>query len=368
MKNIYLFFTFVLITSSLSGQLIFNEVLYDAPGIGLTGDANQDGVYSQVDDQFIELYNTTGANLDISGYTIYDAKNRALLVPNHTVPAGTILPPGGVLVVFGGGNPNPITGNFGGAIVQTSTFGDLDLTASGDLICVDNAAGIGIAFFDISQFTLDPNESYTRNPDVTGAFEKHGDNTSVIFSPGLKVDGTPFNTTYKTDSLIIQTIGQVTTINTPGGTLQMFASSLPGNQPTTAVTWSVINGTGTASISGSGLLTAISNGKVTVVATATDTTGVSASLDITISGQNAPIDDLFAQEDVILYPNPATDAIVIKASVAIEQIEIYSLQGKLVERITDMNGPIDVQHLVPGAYLIRVSAKDKWGNKLLVKK
>ena len=67
-------------------------------------------------------------------------------------------------------------------------------------------------------------------------------------------------------------------------------------------------------------------------------------------------------------PNPATDAIVIKASVAIEQVEIYTLQGKLVDRITDMNGPIDVQHLVPGAYLIRVSSKDKWGNKLLVKK
>ena len=50
MKNIYLLFTFLFISSSLFGQLIFNELLFDTPP-GLSGDANKDGIKSLIDDQ-----------------------------------------------------------------------------------------------------------------------------------------------------------------------------------------------------------------------------------------------------------------------------------------------------------------------------
>ena len=248
----------------------------------------------------IELYNISNTNLDISGYTIYDTKNWGLRVPNHTVPAGTILPPGGVLVVFGGGNPTP--GNFGGAIVQTSTFGDLGMTSSGDLITLDDAAGIGAAFFDISKFPLYPNESYTRNPDGTGTFEQHNDNTPLLFSPGLKVDGTPFNTTYLIDSLSVQGTGGATAITTPGATLKMLATAFPQNDLTTAVSWSTMSANGAGTINSNGTLTARANGIVTVIATATDGTGTTGFADVTISGQNAPVDDLFTQKSAMLYP------------------------------------------------------------------
>jgi hypothetical protein len=85
-------------------------------------------------------------------------------------------------------------------------------------------------------------------------------------------------------SITVTGAGGATTITSNGGTLQMSASVQPTNAVQT-VTWSVTNGTGRATINSSGLLTAVSNGTVTVRATATDGSGVSGTHVITISGQ-----------------------------------------------------------------------------------
>lgn len=170
-------------------QLIFNEVLYDPSNSGLDGDANGDGSYAQNEDEFIELINLSSQNLDMSGYTIFDDENLAINSPNHTIPNGTILAPGKALVIFGGGTP---TGSFGGATVQTSTSGDLNMNNAGDKVTVKDASGNVIVTFDIEPLSNNPNESYTRNPDLTGDFEQHATNTSKLFSPGTKIDGSPF--------------------------------------------------------------------------------------------------------------------------------------------------------------------------------
>ncbi|MBB3108005.1 putative repeat protein (TIGR02543 family) [Paenibacillus phyllosphaerae] len=74
-------------------------------------------------------------------------------------------------------------------------------------------------------------------------------------------------------------------ITTKGGTLQLTAEVLPANATDKAVTWSVENGTGSATITESGLLTAVSNGTVTVKATAADGSGIVGTKSITIRGQ-----------------------------------------------------------------------------------
>lgn len=79
--------------------------------------------------------------------------------------------------------------------------------------------------------------------------------------------------------------GGATTIETVAGTLQMLAEVLPENATNKDVEWSVENGTGSATISVTGLLTAENNGVVTVKATAVDGSNVSGSLEITISNQ-----------------------------------------------------------------------------------
>ncbi len=86
--------------------------------------------------------------------------------------------------------------------------------------------------------------------------------------------------------------GGSSTITTDNGTLQMIATVLPANAANKTVTWSVINGTGQATVSSSGLLTAVSNGIVTVRATANDGSGVFGSMSITISNQNISVSSI----------------------------------------------------------------------------
>jgi hypothetical protein len=164
---------------------LINEVNYD-PASGAPGDANGDGTRSPLDDEFIEFFNS-GPALDISGYTISDADQI-----RHTFPQGTILPVNSVLVVFGGGTP---TGAFGGAIVQTASEGQLNMSNSGDFMTLADPSGDPVLTFDVEPLSNNPNESYTRNPDLTGEFEQHAGldaANGALFSPGTKLDGSSF--------------------------------------------------------------------------------------------------------------------------------------------------------------------------------
>ncbi|MBA1334846.1 MAG: hypothetical protein HPY66_0467 [Firmicutes bacterium] len=79
--------------------------------------------------------------------------------------------------------------------------------------------------------------------------------------------------------------GNATAISANNGTLQMSADVEPANASNKSVTWSVTNGTGEATISSAGLLTAVKNGTVIVKATAKDGSGKFGEKEITISGQ-----------------------------------------------------------------------------------
>ena len=173
--------------------LIINEVLYDPPS-GIEGDANGDGTREAQEDEFIEFVNL-GGTLDLSGYTVHDnAQER------HVFPQGTIIPSGGVLVLFGGGSP---TGAFGNAIVQTASAGILNMNNAGDFVTLYNTNGEVVLTFDIEPLSNNPNESYTRYPDLNldpGTdgilFYQHagiGEALGAFFSPGTKIDGTNFN-------------------------------------------------------------------------------------------------------------------------------------------------------------------------------
>ena len=173
--------------------LIINEVLYDPPS-GIEGDANGDGTREAQEDEFIEFVNL-GGTLDLSGYSVHDnAQER------HVFPQGTIIPSGGVLVLFGGGNP---TGAFGNAIVQTASAGILNMNNAGDFVTVYNTNGEVVLTFDIEPLSNNPDESYTRYPDLNldpGAdgilFYQHagiGEAQGAFYSPGTKIDGTNFN-------------------------------------------------------------------------------------------------------------------------------------------------------------------------------
>ena len=96
------------------------------------------------------------------------------------------------------------------------------------------------------------------DPPNIGAYEA---GSSPVVSPP------PVTPPIPVTSVTVVGAGGRTIINIDNGTLQMYAHVLPANADDLTVTWSVINGTGTASISATGLLTAITNGTVTVKAT-----------------------------------------------------------------------------------------------------
>ena len=169
---------------------LINEVNYD-PASDISGDSNGDGVRDANDDEFIEFFNSSEFDLDLTNFTVSDAA-----AVRHTFPNGTVIQSNGILVLFGGGNP---TGDFGGAIVQTANGFQtrLSLQNAGDSVIIKDPNDEVVLSYNSSDTGVNhgSNQSVTRYPDLTGDFQLHSgvsDANSSLFSPGTRVDGTSF--------------------------------------------------------------------------------------------------------------------------------------------------------------------------------
>ena len=102
-------------------------------------------------------------------------------------------------------------------------------------------------------------------------------------------------------SLVVNTQGGLpAVINTNNGTLQMVAVITPSNATNQSVTWSIIPVTGTASVSSSGLVTALSNGTVWAKAVSVSNSLAMDSMLVSISNQ-----DGYSNQGLALFPNPS---------------------------------------------------------------
>lgn len=135
--------------------------------------------------------------------------------------------------------------------------------------------------------SIDPSKyasigSFTVNGTINGSAILAVANITVTAAPNEAVSG-----------IVISSAGNANTIATKDGTLQMSAVVTPMNADNTTITWSVVSANGTATnmatISSDGLLTAMKDGSVKVIATANDGSGVTASQMINISGQNLKV-------------------------------------------------------------------------------
>lgn len=177
-----------------NSPLVLNEFLMD-PG---TSDTNGDGTVSNGEDEFLEFINISGADLDLSGFKVTDEGGYLADSPRHIVPAGTIIPDGGVYLLFGGGTPDATrggtipNGNFGGSIFQASSSNTLNMGNSGDgIFILDNSDNVIFAY-DSNEAGLaeGDDQSITRNPDITGTFVLHTTTPSgEPNSPGFRIDG-----------------------------------------------------------------------------------------------------------------------------------------------------------------------------------
>ncbi|HRQ41277.1 MAG TPA: ExeM/NucH family extracellular endonuclease [Chloroflexota bacterium] len=166
-----------------TGFAIINEIHADPDPVN--GDANGDGTVHNIEDEFVEIVNNTGADLDISEWTLSD-----LVGVRHTFPPNTIIPDGCAIVIFGGGTP---TGSFGSAQVQIASGGTLALNNGGDTLTLSDGATIQAS---VTYGTEGGNnQSLTRDPDISGTFVQHSlamGSGGALFSPGTQINGSQF--------------------------------------------------------------------------------------------------------------------------------------------------------------------------------
>jgi hypothetical protein len=160
--------------------------------------------------------------------------------------------------------------------------------------------------------------------------------------------------------------GNAITVAT-NNTLQITAEVLPNNASNQDVTWSVINGAGTASIDQNGLLTGLTVGLVTVKATADDGSGTEGFLDIEVTEDVAGINE---NNNIVtnIYPNPVLNQLTIevnKPGVG----NIYTQNGQLVQsfKLTQNAERINVADLTSGIYFLTITTEGGQTTKKLIK-
>jgi len=215
-------------------------------------------------------------------------------VANGTVTARATATDGsgvvGSLVITISNQVIPVTGitvmGTGGATSITSDNGTLQLTAT---VAPTNATNKTVTWSVVNgtgQATISSTGLVTAvaNGTVT-ARATANDGSGVVGSLVIMIS----NQVIPVTGITVMGTGGATSITSDNGTLQLTATVAPPNATNKTVTWSVVNGTGQATISSTGLVTAVSNGTVTARATATDGSGVVGSLVITISSQVIPV-------------------------------------------------------------------------------
>lgn len=120
-------------------------------------------------------------------------------------------------------------------------------------------------------------------------------------------------------------------INKKHDTVKFSAIVLPESAINKIVLWEV-NDTNLATITQTGLLTAKANGVVTVTATTTDGSNLSAQKVITITNQNVGLEansQLF--QNIKIYPNPVKDYFEVDdAGLGIETLEMLNVNGEVI--------------------------------------
>jgi uncharacterized repeat protein (TIGR02543 family) len=145
--------------------------------------------------------------------------------------------------------------------------------------------------------------------------------------------------------------------------LQMIANVLPVDATDKAVSWSVMNGTGNATIDTTGLLTGVALGTVTVKAIANDASGVEGTLVITVIEPPVLITDITvtgagAATNVISGQTLQMEAMVLPAN-ATDKTVIWSVVNGTGTAFIDSNGLLNAVNV--GNVTVKAIANDTSG-------
>lgn len=157
------------------------------------------------------------------------------------------------------------------------------------------------------------------------------------------------------ESISINSPGDMLEISVFGGTLQLTTTALLQGVDE-SVTWKS-NDVSNATVDGNGLVTAVSDGKVTISATSKLTYRVSDEITLIISNREEIIDDVLsnAANSFVVYPNPIQNEFFIQNGNQINRVEVLSLDGSV--QISEIDNGlkslnIDATNLSSGIYIL----------------
>lgn len=288
-----------------TADLIVNEIYpnnYDL-------DINGDGIASN-DDEFLELVNTTGASLDISGWTVSDGSS-----VRHTFTPGTVLDTDCAILVF---DDLPATTNgINGTAAVAASSGSLNLNSTDTVTIMNDSAVLIMTSSYESFFVADTAlDSLNLETEITpSAYIDHSGVTGsggAQLSPGTKVDGSVFcvqpaltfsaaPTSFTEDTVGTASTGTVTASPTPTSDLTVTLTSGDVSEATVPATVTIIANTPSITFP----ITAVDDlevdGDILVTISGTATSYIGGLLSVTVQDDG----------DIPIVPNLSPGSIAI---------------------------------------------------------
>lgn len=329
-------------------DIVINEVLAD-PGSIASNDANNDGDTDGSEDEFIELFNTSETDIDLSGFTLSEGAG-----VRYTFPPGFILPRRSAFVLFGGGTPNvPCLSD----VADTFFIG---LNNSGDVVTLRNAAGLTVAQMSYGgEGGNDQSVALATDGDVASGYVQH----TTIANPS----GAPL-----TQSACLENDDPQFTL--PIELLDFSATIL---EKTVVLDWSTENEIANDRF----IVERSTNGRQwrqlgTVMASGQTAGDYSFQDEEPLNGQNiyrlrqldldgsfaiyGPVMAEFTASQLAAFPNPVNDELRLNQVLSPQdQLEIIDNNGRRVKLHPGNDGQINVSSLRPGLYLLRVERGDQ---------
>ncbi|MDP1727333.1 MAG: Ig-like domain-containing protein [Bacteroidota bacterium] len=174
------------------------------------------------------------------------------------------------------------------------------------------------------------------------------------------------------ESLLITGPGSIDTKN---GQIQLTAVITPIDAPNQQIFWAV-NDTSKAVITQTGLLTAKSNGTVTVTATSMDNSLATVSKNIYITNQSIGMGEQLTHLQISVYPNPANQSINISFQSIVTNPEFELFDAKVmhiknarIDKINEQLYKLDLINLTEGIYILSIGVNEmKQYQKVMVLK
>lgn len=179
------------------------------------------------------------------------------------------------------------------------------------------------------------------------------------------------------ESLYIYVMENEAELNDEQRVLHLSAEIYPLTATYRNVNWSIVSGNDIATISPSGVLTAIGNkdGKIVVRATTIDGSAVYEEIEIDAINLTSAVEEesISIVRSLLIYPSPAINEIHIKGITQAGKealVSIVSVNGLIVyqEKTSEEELTVQCGHFPNGVYIVRVISEEGMTHKQFIKK